>query len=110
MGNFARGLCYWRSLLEQSQGQIKQLKAKKPQMYCEVKYEELVRDPAHVLDDLADFLDIVPSEQTASVRAMLENQKTVSQPTYPIEQVPESEKKRVIKILDMFNYPTSALK
>ncbi len=110
MGNFGRGLCYWRSLLEQSREQIKQLKAKKPQIYCEVKYEELVRDPAHVLDDLADFLDIVPSEQTASVRAMLENQKTVSQPTYPIEQVPESEKKRVIKIMDMFDYPTSGLK
>jgi hypothetical protein len=110
MGNFGRGLCYWRSLLEQSQEQIKQLKAKKPQIYREVKYEELVRDPAHVLDALADYLDVAPSEQTASIRATLEGQKTVSQPSYPIEQVPESEKKRVIKILDMFNYPTSALK
>ena len=110
MGDFARGVCYWRSLLEQSQGDIKQLKSKKPRIYREVKYEELVRDPAQVLDDLADFLDVAPSEQTASVRATLEGQKTVSHPTYPIGQVPESEKKRVIKMLDLFDYPTSMFK
>ena len=55
MGDFARGLCYWRSSLEQSQDQITELKEAHPNVYREIKYEELVRSPGRVLNDIAAF-------------------------------------------------------
>lgn len=110
MGDFARGLCYWRSLLEQSQDQITELKAAHPHVYSEIKYEELVRSPACVLNNIAAFLDVAPSEQTASVLSMIENRPAEDPSVYPIAQVPECELERVIKIMDAFNYPTAELR
>jgi len=110
MGDFARGLCYWRSLLEQSQDQIAELKAGHANVYREVKYEELVRSPARVLNDIAAFLDVAPSEQTASVLSTVEDRTASDLSVYPIAQVPQCEMERVIEIMDAFNYPTAGLK
>lgn len=109
MGDFARGLCYWRSLLEQSQEQIAELKAAHPHIYHEVKYEELVRSPVQILNNIATFLDVAPSEQTASVSSTIEDQTTFDSSIYPLAQVPERETERVIKMLNAFNYPTAGL-
>jgi len=109
MGDFARGLCYWRSLLEQSQKQIKKLKTTNPNVYFELKFEDLIQNPVRVLDDITAFLDVSPSNQTASVLSTIEDRTTSDTSIYPIAQVPERELECVVRLLRAFNYPAAGL-
>jgi len=107
MGDFARGLCYWCSLLEQSLHQIRELRMSPSQQYREVKYEALVRNPDGVLEDLAAFLGVGPSEQTAALLAGLEDRSLQASPMYPLGQVSASEMECVTRMLSIFNYPST---
>jgi len=109
MGDFVRGLCYWLSSLEQSQDQITEFKEAHPNLYREIKYEELVRSPGRVLNDIAVFLDVAPSEQTASVLSTIQNRMADDPPVYHIARVPEREMERIMKIMNAFSYPTVGL-
>lgn len=108
MGDFARGVCYWRSLLEQSREQISQLKATRPDAYHEVKYEDLVRAPTQSVNNIAMFLDVTPTEQTAAVLSTLRTEAT--SPAHPIDRLPQDEMERVTRLLRAFGYPTPDLK
>jgi hypothetical protein len=109
MGDFARGLCYWRSLLEQSQEQIAELKAVRPHIYREVRFEDLVQTPTQIANDIAAFLDLTPSERTVSLLSLIEDRTTFDLSNYPMAQVPEREMERAVKIGSAFNYSTAGL-
>lgn len=106
MGDFARGLCYWCSLLEQSLHHIRELRISASQQYREVKYEALVRNPDGVLDDLTTFLGVEPSEQTAALLAGLEDRSSQASSMYPLGQVSKGEMECVTRMLSIFNYPS----
>jgi len=109
MNEFARGLCYWRTLLELSQKQITELRESHSRTYHEVKYEDLIQNPTQVLKEISTFLEISPSEKTESVLSTIEDRTSFDLSNYPINHVPTIEMERVIKMLEMFNYSTEGL-
>lgn len=106
MNDFAKGLYYWRRILEINQEQIAEFKTQIAPKYQEIKFEDIVQNPQEIANKLAEFLGVSHSQKTSDKLSSL-NLKQDENKTYPLEEVPADELKKAKKMLARFHYPTN---
>lgn len=107
MTNFAKGLYYWRRILEISENQIEKFKSVFPGQYKEVRFENILKNPEVVLNNLSGFFNAGITEKTNLVLSEIDAKMLKTKKRYPLNEVPNDEKIKVKKLLIKLKYPAN---
>jgi len=101
---FSRGLCCWRTLMEQEPASLSQAKAKANENYFEVRYEELISNPVKTLQNICQYLGASFGVQTEALLATVDREKPVGKQEYPLADADKSELERVYQLMKQKRY------
>lgn len=104
LSDFARGLYYWRRIHDIGEKQREEFKLNHPDIYKEVKFEDIITNTMKVIKDLAKFLDATTTPQTELISGTIDTKILENKPRYPINEIPIDELKNTKKLLHKFGY------
>lgn len=104
LSDFARGLYYWRRIFEIGEKQREEFELNHPDIYKEVKFEDIIRNTMKVVNDLANFLDAATTPQTALISNTIDTEILENKTRYPINELPIDEIKNAKKLLHKLGY------
>lgn len=104
LSDFGKGLYFWRSQFEINENEIDKLRDGSPDVFREVKFEDIIQCPRDIVEDLSIFLKIKPSVQTESIIASVDDNVLKGKESYPIGDIPPEQLNKARKLLKKMNY------
>ena len=106
MNEFVRAIYAWRVLTEMSNAEKKRLGiyGKMSDRYLEVKFEDLLQDPSALIQKLAAYTGKEVTPQTETLAETIRSERLKEKPEYPLDSVPESERKKVAALMETTPY------
>ena len=104
MTDFAKGLYYWRRIVEASGKPIKKFKTDFLDEYREVRFESIIESPTIAFDELSTFLNVSVSKKTETILSSIKKLKPIRK--YPVNEISKDERNKTNKLLSKLKYPT----
>jgi len=101
---FARGLCCWRTMMEDGAAALKRCTAKPGGNYLEVRYESLVDNPAKTMQDISSFISAPFGTKTEYIIKTVDRDRAAAKRDYPLSDADKYELDKVSRIMKELGY------
>jgi hypothetical protein len=104
LGPFGMGLYYWCSLMRDSLPGIAFARRECAARYTQIRYEDLVQDPAAAVARLGEVVRTGATERTAILQGRVHRGEVEHSNDTPLAELPEAELASAREVLEVFGY------